>query len=265
MRPDEPLDPELTSTELSTGAIFHTDTGSGPTIVAVHGMPATSRDFRWLDAAFDGRVRLLRLDLPGFGRSPHQTCRGNTFSDLGEVVAEFCEAAELDDAILLGHSLGGAVAVDAATRTRRVAGLALINSSGPIDHRGNFPRTYRVLERIADLHPIAHRATVAIAKPIAQRVGFSKRLSDDEMFFAARFAGRFDPDLLGVQLAGLDMPVFVASAEDDRSVQLEVTTRLLERAQNAEHVRYPSGGHNLQSKRATELADAIVAWRAGLV
>ena len=46
MRPDEPLDPELTSIELSTGPLYHTDTGSGRPIVGIHGAPARSRDFR---------------------------------------------------------------------------------------------------------------------------------------------------------------------------------------------------------------------------
>ena len=107
MRPESPLAPELRSIELSTGPLFYSDTGSGRVVVALHGAPANSRDFRWLDSAFAGRVRLLHLDLPGFGRTPAETSREATITELGAVVAEFCEAANLKDAIVLGHSIGG--------------------------------------------------------------------------------------------------------------------------------------------------------------
>lgn len=264
MRPEVPLDPALRSIDLSTGPLFFTDTGSGRPVVGVHGMPATSRDFRWLDAAFDGRVRFLRLDLPGFGRSPQQTSNGETLNDLGAVVAELCEAVKLEDAILLGHSMGGAVVIDAATRSPRVAGIALVSSSGPIDHRGLFRRTYRVLERVIDLHPIVRGGILAVVKPIAWRVGFSKRLSDDELIWAARLCGRYRPDLLAEQLSGLDKPAFISWAEDDPSVELAVAEALLACARDPEQLRFATGGHNLQSTRATELADAIVAWEESL-
>ena len=52
MRPDTALDPELQSVSLSTGPLTYTITGRGRPIVAIHGMPGTVRDFRWLDAAF---------------------------------------------------------------------------------------------------------------------------------------------------------------------------------------------------------------------
>ncbi len=263
MRPESPLDPELSAVELSTGPLFHSDTGAGRVVVGVHGLPATSRDFRWLDAAFAGRVRFLRLDLPGFGRSPAETAAGTTFTDLGAVVAEFVEAAGLEDAIVLGHSMGGAVAVDAATRSARIAAVALTNSSGPRVHRGLFPRTYRLIVWLADLHPLVRRVLATLLLPVARAVGFSKRLSVDEMVWAVRLCSRYRPDLLEEQLRSLDKPVLVALAEDDPAVELAVSEALVACASGPEVVRFEEGGHNLQASRAVELADAVVAWSDG--
>jgi pimeloyl-ACP methyl ester carboxylesterase len=178
------------------------------------------------------------------------------------VIAELCEVAGLEDAIVLGHSMGGAVAIDAATRTDRIAAVALVNSSGAKHHRGIFPRGYRVIERLVDLHPLSRRVTLAVAKPVARRIGFSKRLTDDEMIWAGRLCARFDPALLGEQLSSLDKPVLVAWSEDDPAVEREVSDGLLERARRVEERRFAKGGHNLQSSQACELADAIVAWEA---
>jgi pimeloyl-ACP methyl ester carboxylesterase len=135
----------------------------------------------------------------------------------------------LTDAIAFGHSMGGAIAVDAAAQSSRIAALALVNSAGPIHHRAMFPRTYRNFVRLVDLHPVARRAVVALARPIARAVGFSKHVRDDELVF-------------------------------DPSVQPRVSKALVDCADRPHSLRYPTGGHNLQSTRATELADAIVAW-----
>jgi pimeloyl-ACP methyl ester carboxylesterase len=156
--------------------------------------------------------------------------------------------------------MGGAVAVDVATRRARAAALVLVNSVGPRFHRGIFPRTYAALTWIADLHPVARQVLLATTKPIAHHVGFSKRLSDDELLWATRLCAGFEPDRLEKQLSGLEKPVFVAWAEDDPSIEAAISKALIGCTPKTEQLRFATGGHNLQSKQATELADAIVAW-----
>ncbi len=262
LRPGAPLDPPLETVELPSGPLSHSDTGEGPAVVGIHGLPASSRDFRWLDAAFDGRVRFLRLDLPGFGDSTRDPDRVRTLDDLAVAVCEFCEAKSLRDVVLVGHSMGGAIAVEAAGRSDRVCAAALVNSSGPIVHRSIFPRTYRALIRIVDLHPLIRRLALALGKPLARRLGFSKHLSDEALIWAIRLCAGYAPARFAEHLTSLDKPVLVAWAEDDPAVQRAVVEALLACAPDAERLPFVAGGHNLQSTRATPLADAIVDWIA---
>ncbi|MCB9594657.1 MAG: alpha/beta fold hydrolase [Sandaracinaceae bacterium] len=264
MRPERPLDPELHELSLSTGPLFHTDTGSGRPVIAAHGTPATSRDFRWLDSALEGRLRLIRLDLPGFGRTPERTSRDQTLPALGEVVVEAIEALGLEGAVVLGHSMGSVVALEAAAASERVAGLALVNGSGPMFHRGTFPRTYRVIERVVDLHPLARRATAGVLLPVARLAGYSKRLSEAEQVWALRLCARQDPARFERTMRALDKPVLVAWAEDDPSVEPKVSRALIACVNDPEVVRFAKGGHNLQASQAVELADALVRWSASL-
>ena len=260
MRPEHPLDPPREEVQLRAGPLSYTSTGSGRPLVAVHGLPASGRDFRWLDAAMAGRMRMVRPDLPGFGASPVAGHAGCTVQDLAAVVIEFCEALALDTAVMLGHSMGGPIALQAAARSPRIAALALVSSAGPVLHRGIFPRTYRVALRLADSHPALRRLTLAVGKPIARAVGFSKRLSDDEMIRAVRFCAGYRPRLFEERLSRLGKPVLIAWADDDRAVEPRVS-RALEACVDSPHrTHFETGGHNLQSSRAVELADALVAW-----
>jgi pimeloyl-ACP methyl ester carboxylesterase len=58
--------------------------------------------------------RVIAIDLPGHGGSPPPPC--DSVPEFAAVVAGLLEALEITRAILVGHSLGGAVAVLAAAR-----------------------------------------------------------------------------------------------------------------------------------------------------
>lgn len=258
MRPDAPLDPDPRSIEVLASPFTYTETGSGRNVVAVHGLPASSRDFRWLDSALDRRVRFFRPDLPGFGGSALPTPEGASFSSMAEAVCAFCEAMELDEVVLVGHSMGGPVAVEAALASDRIAGVVLVNSSGPRMHRGNLWRTYRVMLALFDLHPWSRAISLAISRFVARMVGFSKRLSDDELILAARLASRYEPTLVGDQLGALDKPMLVIWATADPAIETAVSDAILAAAPNATSLCIEARTHNLQSSHASELADAIV-------
>ncbi len=232
----------------------------GVLLLPYNGVPASSHDFRWLDSAFTHRIHFFRLDLPGFGGSQAGKPRDPDFDTMGMSVAEFCEVLELEDVLVLGHSLGGAIALDAATRSHRITALALVNSPGQTVHRGLSPWFYRFLVFLIDLHPLLRRVILAVGKPIMHLIGFSKFLSDEELIFAARLARRFQPSVFRTQLNSLKKPIFIAWSSHDPAVKSSVSKAMIECAHSPETLCIQSKTHNLQSSHATELADAIIAW-----
>src|SRR5574339_256968 len=65
-------DPPLRQVDLPRGRVAYTDEGpaGAPALIAVHGVPGSVRDFRYLAPHLTDAVRLVRVDLPGFGASP---------------------------------------------------------------------------------------------------------------------------------------------------------------------------------------------------
>jgi pimeloyl-ACP methyl ester carboxylesterase len=73
------------------------------------------------------RRRVLKLDLPGHGRSD-QPPAGFGWKDCAEAIVATLDAAGVDRAIMCGHSFGGRMAIEvAATYPSRVAALTLLD------------------------------------------------------------------------------------------------------------------------------------------
>jgi len=105
--------------------------GTGAPIVLIHGFTADSQSWTPLEKALGAAKPLIRIDLPGHGRSPRRSL--GSFAELARMVVEAFDDATLEagPVHLLGHSLGGALALAIADiRPRRVASLSLIAPAG---------------------------------------------------------------------------------------------------------------------------------------
>jgi pimeloyl-ACP methyl ester carboxylesterase len=109
--------------------------GGGPPVVLLHGRGgAATTWFPWLPE-LARRHRVLAPDLPGFGHSSSPPFEGGGFEEGLRFFVEPVERLLLDldlaGAALVGHSLGGLVAVELALRGRvRPARLVLIGAMG---------------------------------------------------------------------------------------------------------------------------------------
>lgn len=102
--------------------------GSGTPVVLLHGFASDGASWAPLEAQLVGRP-VIRIELPAHGRSPK--LRVSSFSDLVAEVRNAFDGLNLDAVHLVGHSLGGALALALAdTRPRKVRSLTLIAPGG---------------------------------------------------------------------------------------------------------------------------------------
>jgi pimeloyl-ACP methyl ester carboxylesterase len=92
------------------------DRGSGPPLVLVHGLATTRVIWRHvLPLLSDGR-RVITLDVPGFGESP-PAGEGFVLDRVAKRIADGLQRAGVSEPFdLVGHSMGGAVALSLAAR-----------------------------------------------------------------------------------------------------------------------------------------------------
>lgn len=111
------------------GARLHyVEMGQGPTIVMVHGLMGQLRNFSHsLAERLAADHRVILVDRPGWGYSSF-TGRRHGIRTQARMLAEFIEQVASDKSLLVGHSMGGAVALALGLdRPELVRGLALIS------------------------------------------------------------------------------------------------------------------------------------------
>jgi pimeloyl-ACP methyl ester carboxylesterase len=101
--------------------------GSGSPLVLLHGVSLSAAAWAPLFPALSGH-RLLAVDLPGHGLSdPDDYRRGQVRHRAGELIDDIFDALGLDEAPVVGHSLGGMLALwHAAAGTERISRLVAI-------------------------------------------------------------------------------------------------------------------------------------------
>lgn len=101
------------------------------TIVMLHGYTGSKENWYRLAARLRGRYRMVIPDLPGWGESEHRADADYGYAAQAASVAAFIRAISDQPVVLLGHSMGGGVAVVVAARyPQLIARVGLLNASG---------------------------------------------------------------------------------------------------------------------------------------
>jgi pimeloyl-ACP methyl ester carboxylesterase len=104
--------------------------GSQRTVIFVHGNSSSARTWRPLMAGpFGQRFRCLALDLPGHGRSAAASDHSAySLPGYAATLAGFARALAADDAVIVGWSLGGHVAIESAPDLPAAAGFLVFGT-----------------------------------------------------------------------------------------------------------------------------------------
>jgi pimeloyl-ACP methyl ester carboxylesterase len=122
---------------LSAGTISYRESGSGTPIVFVHGLLVNGLLWRKVAPQLEGAGRVIVPDWPlGSHTRPMKPDADTSPRGVAHLIAEFLEALELTDAVVVGNDTGGAICQVLVTeRPERVGKLVLTNC----DAFENFP------------------------------------------------------------------------------------------------------------------------------
>jgi pimeloyl-ACP methyl ester carboxylesterase len=103
------------------------ETGSGPPVLAIHGLGGTKGSFLPTVAALGERFRVIAVDLPGFGDSDKPIGASYDAPFFAHAVIDLLDALGLDRVHIVGNSLGGRIALEVGLlHTDRVNRLGLL-------------------------------------------------------------------------------------------------------------------------------------------
>ncbi|MFM7417285.1 MAG: alpha/beta fold hydrolase [Alphaproteobacteria bacterium] len=137
------------------------EAGQGKPLVLLHGLFGSARNWGAVQKALAAEYRVVALDLRNHGASPHAPGMG--YAAQAEDVAETLAALGIENAALLGHSMGGKVAMMLAlTRPDLVERLIVADIA---------PRPY----------PPALRATVGAMQAVPLNPGLTRQEADQSL------------------------------------------------------------------------------------
>jgi pimeloyl-ACP methyl ester carboxylesterase len=124
------------SIEVDGVQLHYVEAGSGPPLLLLHGLNGSTFGFRLLTPYLTSRFHVIALDLMGFGYSERPLHRDYSLSAQARLVAGFLDALGIGKASVLGHSLGGAVAMHLGLQfPERVDRLILVSSAADTETR----------------------------------------------------------------------------------------------------------------------------------
>src|SRR5262249_4219640 len=111
--------------------IRYAEIGGGPAVVLIHGQGGSWQWWLRVMPKVARHVRMIAVDLPGFGQSEPIAAEDDVFGEHVATIAGLLDHLGLARATVVGHSMGGLVALQlACDHPERVAGLLLTNAGG---------------------------------------------------------------------------------------------------------------------------------------
>ncbi len=131
--------------------IAYTSEGQGkPAIVFIHGWTCDRSHWRFQLADLRTSYRVIAIDLPGHGESGANRDAWS-IDGLGADVATVVRGLELDDVVLVGHSMGAPVALSAAPRLSGVVrGIIAVDALHNVEFKGSPAAAQRMITRFTD-------------------------------------------------------------------------------------------------------------------
>lgn len=232
--------------------IFYVAVGAGIPVLLVHGNTGSS--LWWRDSMDLPGYRTVALDLPNFGRSgpvPGYSAETARLEDYADHLASFIEAMKLERPVLVGHSLGGAVAQAlVAKRPELVRALVLVDSAAPsglVTPKERHP----AIEMMRANPAVLGMALKAVVPAMTAEAWFAALVEDAKLMAAPAWIGNAEAlsrfDLRG-KLSGFTKPVLVVWGRRDVIVTEAMARETAEAFPRARLEIVEEAGHSVMAE-----------------
>jgi pimeloyl-ACP methyl ester carboxylesterase len=257
----EDLDPETAGApgsfiDINGVRLHYVEAGRGDPVILIHGWNGSTFNYRYTIPELAQHFRVIAPDLKGYGFSERPKHGDYSLSGQVELVRGLMDRLGIERAAVVGHSMGGDIAMRFAGRyPERVGRLVLVDAATDRDRL----RANRFARFVQPLLPVIALCTL-------HRRGFRERalrstIHDPAHVTPEVLEGVFRPMRMKGHLramsrqmvdhlrdqpfdpASLRMPVLVLWGEDDRWIPLAQGEDLARLVPDARIVQVPAAGH----------------------
>ena len=276
------------------GSVHYVDFGGpddGPTVVLVHGLGGSHLNWDLFAPLIRDHVRVLALDLPGFGRS-EPAGRRTAVKNNVEVLDRFLTEVAGTPVVLVGNSMGGMISLlETAQAPEKVSGLVLLDAAVPGPRRALDPlvalmfalysipllgervmalrrkrstpeRQVRDVLRLCGLDldalpPEMIDRSVALIRGREDVPGMDRAFISAARSLVLLLA---DPRRYRQAMASIRVPVLMVQGDEDRLVPVAAARDTARRNPTWRYLELPGVGHVPQLQVPERLAGEFLSW-----
>lgn len=256
-----------------------------PVLVFVHGWLLSRHYWQPIVQILRSQYQCLIYDARGFGESHHipqddssQRLRGYGLNAYAEDLKELLQSLEIERAWLIGHSLGGSVALWTADICPDVVrGVVCLNAGGGIYLKEEFERFRNAGQQLVKFRPNWLRyvpflsllfSRMMVARPLDLKWGRQRVIDFVRANEAAALGALLESTteaevhLLPQLVSRLKQPVYFIAGEQDKVMELKYVNHLasfhnLFSSQDSNVLKIPNCGHLGMVEAAEEVSQII--------
>lgn len=222
-----------------------------PTLVLLHGFLQNLDVWSSYVLSYMHRLRVITIDLPGHGLTD-SFCDVHTTEFMARIVKQVLNDCGVDQCVMVGHSMGGYVALAfAEAYPYSLRGLGLVNSHAMADNEAHRAGREEVCRQVGDNRAAYIVGFLPSLFDDSRRAALSKDIKDLQdqslettaaAIVAAQRGMAQRPSRIGV-LQQLDVPVYFVYGKNDPRIPLEVAVTQTLLPRRAESLLLADVGH----------------------
>ena len=268
-----PNDVLKNSVIIDSRRIHYSDSGSGTALIFIHGFGASAYSWRKNLNPISKHFRVFAIDLPGFGYSDKFLDADYSIDGYSDFIIQFMDHMQIRDAILVGHSLGGGIALTVALKyPKRVRGLILVDAEA-------YAITPPLMLRIAKLPAVGSLIHHAIGEWVI-RLSLKRSFFDQTLVTDNLVKEYYRPFLtvngkvapirvlqamdfakfknLAAQYRKIREKALIIWGKEDQISKIHLAYKLKKDLPNSRLIIVPQSGHLVQEERSAIVNRAII-------
>jgi pimeloyl-ACP methyl ester carboxylesterase len=236
--------------------IHYRTEGEGQAIVLIHGFMGSMDSFENIVLELSKTSRVYLVDNIGFGRSYDGLDLNYSKQSMAQVILKFIEKMGIDKPILLGHSMGGEIAIRAALQNpQAVEGLILVSPAGLQQRKElsfvlkNFPNISSYFARKVVQTPFVLKRSLGVMFYDQEKVETQR--FEDYAYWARRVNPRvvfkmtedMDQESVEDKLQQIKVNTLIIGSTHDNLIPLEQFERMNSKISNSRLVIIENTGH----------------------